>query len=392
MHLATSDTKRIDALDAAFREQFGSAPEVIVRAPGRVEIIGGHTDYNDGFVMPAAIDRDVMIAASGSADDTVTAFSVNYAETSVITLSSIRKVEEAAWSNYIRGVLDELRKSGMIVPGMQMALEGNVPLGSGLSSSAALEVATACAVLKLTGGEMDGRELALLCQRAENNFVGVNCGIMDQFISALGQEQKTMFLDCRSLDYQFAMLPRGTRLVVADSRKPRTLAGSEYNIRRAQCEEAVALLKPHLDGIRALRDVSPADLEEHAGKLPEIVRKRAMHVVHENQRVLDCLSALNSGDDVKFGQLLNSSHNSARDLYEISCDEMNWLQEAANSVTGCLGSRLMGGGFGGATISIVRYDAVEGFRETVTRHYAARSGIEPEISVLSASDGAGRVR
>ncbi len=188
------------------------------------------------------------------------------------------------------------------------------------------------------------------------------------------------------------MLPRGTRLVVADSRKPRTLAGSEYNIRRAQCEEAVALLKPHLDGIRALRDVSPAELDEHAGKLPEIVRKRAMHVVHENQRVLDCLNALNSGDDARFGQLLNRSHASARDLYEISCDEMNWLQEAANCVAGCLGSRLMGGGFGGATISIVRSDAVESFRETVTREYSARAGFEPEISVLSASDGAGRVR
>ncbi len=379
------------ALADEFRRQYGREPEVVVRAPGRVEIIGGHTDYNEGFVMPAAVDRDVLMAGAPADGDAVRVWSVNFRETSVIDLSDIRRVEEAAWSNYIRGVLDQFHRSGRVTPAMDVAVEGNIPLGSGLSSSAALEVATACLTLKLTDGDVEGRELALLCQRAENEFVGVNCGIMDQFISVLGQAGKTMFLDCRTLDHQFANLPRGTRIVVADSKKPRTLAGSEYNVRRAQCEEAVSILRRHINGVRALRDVSVEDLERHGGKLPDVVRKRARHVVHENERVLQALRALNSGDETEFGNLLNQSHASARDLYEISCAEMDCLQEVAVSVPGCLGSRLMGGGFGGCTVSVVRDEAVEEFRATVTERYARKTGVEPEISVLDASDGAGRV-
>lgn len=390
--MITDVDNRVHRLQQAFQEQFSAAPAAVVRAPGRVELIGGHTDYNDGFVMPAAIDRDVMIAvgpAEGSS--TVTAHSLNYQQTSVVHLDHIQKAEDAPWSNYIRGVLDEMQKAGLIVPALNMAVEGNVPLGSGLSSSAALEVATAVAVLDMTGGHLGERDLALLCQRAENRFVGVNCGIMDQFISIAGQEGKAMFLDCRSLDYQFAMLPRGTRIVVADSRKPRTLAGSEYNVRRAQCEEAVDILKRHITGIKALRDVTPEDLDQYGRKLPEVVRKRARHVVHENQRVLNCLRALHSGDASRFGEFLNQSHASARDFYEISCDELNWLQEAAVSVTGCLGSRLMGGGFGGSTVSLVREESVEEFQEVVAAKYRAKSGKDPEVAVLSAADGAGKI-
>jgi galactokinase len=389
--LGPSVEVRARALAEEFRRRFGREPEAVVRAPGRVELIGGHTDYNEGFVMPAAIDRDVLIAGAVSAGDSVRVWSVNFGESSEIDLTDIRRVTEASWSNYIRGVLDQFHHAGRVTPPMDAAVEGNIPPGSGLSSSAALEVATACLILKLTDGDMDGRELALLCQRAENEFVGVNCGIMDQFVSVLGQAGKTMFLDCRSLDHQFASLPRGTRIVVADSKKPRTLAGSEYNVRRAQCEEAVNILRKHLNGIRALRDVSIEDLERHGGKLPDVVRKRARHVVHENERVLQALRALNSGSESEFGNLLNQSHASARDLYEISCDELNWLQEAAVSVPGCLGSRLMGGGFGGCTVSVVRDESVEQFRSVVSERYARKSGFEPDIFVLNASDGAGRV-
>lgn len=389
--MGSSLEERARALADEFRRRFGREPEVVVRAPGRVELIGGHTDYNEGFVMPAAIDRDVLMAGAVAQGDTVRVWSVNFREMSEILLTDIRRVEEASWSNYIRGVLDQFHRAGRVTPPMELVVEGNIPLGSGLSSSAALEVATACLILKLTDGDMDGREMALLCQRAENEFVGVNCGIMDQFISVLGQAGKTMFLDCRTLDHQFANLPRGTRIVVADSKKPRTLAGSEYNVRRAQCEEAVSILRKHINGIRALRDVSVEDLERHGGKLPDVVRKRARHVVHENERVLQALRALNAGDETEFGNLLNQSHASARDLYEISCDEMNWLQEAAVSVPGCLGSRLMGGGFGGCTVSVVRDEAVDEFRAVVSERYARQTGIEPEISVLNASDGAGQV-
>ncbi len=383
---------RIDAVVNEFKDRFGCEPACVVQAPGRVEVMGGHTDYNDGFVMPTAINRNILIAASATQEDTATAYSRNFDETSTFSVIKPERSQDAPWSNYIRGVVDQLAKAGIQTPGMQMVVDGSVPLGSGLSSSAALEVATAFAVYEVTGQSLPGKETALLCQRAENQFVGVNSGIMDQFISVLGQEGKAMFLDCRSLDYQHVNYPAGTRIVVCDSKKPRTLAGSEYNIRRAQCEEAVRILKQHIPGIKALRDVSAEDLAAHESKLPEVVRKRARHIVRENDRVLQAVRALNHGDSAAFGDLLNESHASSRDLYEISCDELNWLQEAAVSVDGCLGSRLSGAGFGGCTVSIVREGALEQFERVVTERFRAKAGIEPGVDVMSAAGGAGRVR
>ncbi len=384
---------RVAAIATVFRERFGSEADAIVRAPGRVEVLGGHTDYNDGFVMPAAIDRDVLIAVKPVPGDSVTMWSCNFEQESRLTLSpDIARDDAAPWSNYVRGVIDQLRKSGVLVPGMEMAIEGNIPLGSGLSSSAAIEVATAFAVMACTGGCMPGPDIALLCQRAENQFVGVNSGIMDQFISVLAQQGNAMFLDCRSLDYSFVKFPENTSIIVSDTRKPRTLAASEYNVRRAECEEAVELLRAHLPGIKALRDVSSDELERYAASLPEVVRKRARHIVNENERVLEAVEALKRGDGEEFGRIVNRSHESSRDLYEITIPELNWLQKAAVSVEGCLGSRLSGAGFGGCTVSIVQDDAIEQFIETVKREYEKKAGIEPIVDVLTASAGASRLR
>lgn len=384
-------TERVSRIADAFRERFGINPGAVVRAPGRVEIIGGHTDYNEGYVMPAAIDRDVLIAAARNSGKTVHAHSLNFNQTREFSLDAIEKSEDALWLNYVMGTMQQLLAKNVDLTGMYLAIEGNVPLGGGLSSSAALEVATAWAALEISHQSLPPEEIAKLCQRAENQFVGVNSGIMDQFISALGEEGKAMFLDCRSLDYQSVKLPEHTKIVVADSKKPRTLAGSEYNIRRAQCEEAVEILKKHIPDVKALRDIAPEDLEKYSSKLPEVVRKRARHVVHENERVLKCVRALNRGDRAEFGEMLNQSHASARDLYEISIPELNVLQEAAVSVDGCLGSRLSGAGFGGCTVSIVESDAVETFRETVVRQYKEKTGITPDVDVLSSAGGASRV-
>ncbi len=386
------DKDRIDNLYGIFAAQFGSPPTAIFRAPGRVELLGGHTDYNDGFVLPAAIDRDVMVAVCSVPGDRVSVYSSNYAQETTFELSNIQKDGQATWSNYVRGVIDQLQKAKVAVPGMAMAIEGNVPLGSGLSSSAAIEVAVALAVQEMAGSQIPREEIAILCQRAENQFLGVNSGIMDQFISLLGGDGKAMFLDCRTLEYRLVNFPAGVKIVVSDSKKPRTLAGTEYNIRRAQCEEAVRILSQWLPGIGALRDVSVEEFEQYSSHLPEIIRKRAGHVVHENQRVLQSADALSSGDAHLFGVLMNQSHASARDLYEISIPELNWLQEAAVSAPGCLGSRLSGAGFGGCTVSVVHSEETRQFRDVVVSEYVKKTGFQPDVDVLNVSGGAGRVR
>lgn len=355
--------------------------------------MGGHTDYNDGFVMPAAINRDVLIAVKPVPGDTITMWSCNFQQESRLALGpQIARDEAAPWSNYVRGVVDQLRRRAVLVPGMEMAIEGNIPLGSGLSSSAAIEVAAAFAVMACTGGSMPGPDIAQLCQKAENEFVGVNSGIMDQFISVLAQQGKVMFLDCRSLDYSFVRFPEETSIVVCDTLKPRSLAGSEYNVRRAQCEEAVRILKTYLPDIRALRDVSSDELESYSQHLPDVVLRRARHIVRENERVLRAVEALKNGEAEKFGAILNESHESSRDLYEITIPELNWLQEAAASAPGCLGSRVSGAGFGGCTVSIVRSGDIGPFSETVKLKYKEKAGFEPVVDALSVSAGAGRLR
>ena len=386
-------------LAATYGEDTACSEILVVRAPGRVNLIGEHTDYNEGFVLPAAIDRDVMIAARGRRDRAVRVRSLNYGEAVEFTLDGIAYDRDHIWSNYVRGTLKVLAESGAPLCGMDMVVTGDVPAGAGLSSSAALEVATAVAARAVAaraaaGFDLDGRDLALKCQRAENSFVGVNCGIMDQLASALGKAGHALFIDCRSYEYEPVPLPCDYRIVICDTGVRRGLRDSEYNLRRSQCEEAVRLLRRDRPDVRSLRDVSPEDLPDLEDHLPTPARERARHVVLENDRVLRSVGALRGGHVDMFGGLMVESHASLRDLYEVSCPELDAMVEVTLDMPGVAGARMTGAGFGGCTVNLVRDDAVDEFRRTVLARYMrtvdpSRLSSEPQVYVCRAEDGAG---
>ncbi|MHB1001518.1 MAG: galactokinase [Armatimonadota bacterium] len=385
----TNIESRMKLLVSKFIELYGTPPHVIVKAPGRVNLIGEHTDYNDGYVLPIAIDRETLIAASPTTDSTSCLYSVNLDRTSVFSMDRINHDRSNKWSNYVRGVAYMLAKKKIRIDGINMTIDGDVPMGAGLSSSASLEVASAFAWQVLNGFEMSGPEMALLCQSAENQFVGVNCGIMDQFISRLGKKNHALFIDCRTLDFQLVPLPTtGIKVVIADTLKKRGLVDSEYNARRAQCEEAVTLLKTYLPDIKALRDVSVADFERYGSELPPTIRRRAEHVIRENDRVIEGAEALKSGDIERFGQFMNQSHDSLRDLYEVSCRELDVMVDSALKIPGVYGSRMTGAGFGGCTVSLVKDNALEEFLEKVPEDYRARIGVVPTMHVCTPENGA----
>lgn len=402
----TEDPRRERAKKAArfrraFGEVFGADGDAwgkihVVRAPGRVNLIGEHTDYNDGFVLPAAIDRDVILAARARADRRVRVYSLDYRERVEFSLDDIAYDLDHPWSNYLRGTLSILAAKGFPVAGMDVVVAGEVPQGAGLSSSAALETATAVAARVLGGFTLDGPELALACQAAENKFVGVNCGIMDQFASTLGTARNALFIDCRSYEYELVPVPAGYRIVICDSGVRRGLKDSEYNLRRAQCEEAARLLRADRPGIKALRDVTPEELASLRSKLPPEIGRRATHVVSENARVLKSVAALRAGRVTEFGRLMADSHASLRDLFEVSCPELDALVEVALGLPGVLGARMTGGGFGGCTVNLVREDLVDDFARTLLAEYRgrvspARLSVEPRVYVCRAEDGAGEV-
>jgi len=382
---------RLAAIQRAFNERFWKPAEHVVRAPGRVNLIGEHTDYNDGFVLPVAIERDMMVALAARADREVTLYSQDFGEAATFSLDDIRKDEEHTWSNYARGVARELQAAGVPLRGIDAVTQGNVPIGAGLSSSAAFEVAMALAFILAADAPLDRVQVALIAQRAENRFVGMQCGIMDQFVSALGEAGHALFIDTRDLSHRAVPLPEGVRVVICDTMTRRGLVGSAYNERRQQCEEAVRLLQGALPGIRALRDVTPDDLARHGHLLPPIVLKRARHVVTENARVLDAIRALEAGLPEEFGRLMDASHASLRDDFEVSSRELNLMVEVARDAPGCLGARMTGGGFGGATVNLVRESEVPAFVEAVAAGYQARTRLKPEITVTAAAAGAGRV-
>jgi galactokinase len=391
-----ADFERRERLLARFGEVYGGGPRTF-RAPGRVNLIGEHTDYNDGFVLPVAIDRDMLFAARSRDDRRVRLHSLNFDASSEFSLDEVRRDEAQPWSNYARGVAlylqRELGERAKDLRGMDAVISGNVPVASGLSSSAALEVGTATALLGLAGLEVDGVKKALLCQAAENKFVGVNCGIMDQYISALGRAGHALLIDCRSLAYELVPLSgAGYRVVVADTTVRRGLAGSEYNVRRAQCEEAVKLLGERLGRpIRALRDVTPEELAANADELPEVVRRRALHVVGEDSRTLEAVAVLKAGDLKTFGRLMDESHASLRDLYEVSSPELDTLVAAAQGVEGVLGARMTGAGFGGCAVALVREDAIEEFESRVGREYWAKTNRSALFYVCQVTDGAAEI-
>jgi len=369
-----------------FRQAFAGEPR-LYRAPGRVNLIGEHTDYNDGFVLPAALELSTFVAAAARRDGRLRVHSLHVGATVEFALDDPAPSPRRDWSDYVRGVAVMLERVGHRLVGADLLIDSDVPIGSGLSSSAALEVSTGYALLDCAGLAVDRTQLALCCQRAENEFVGMRCGIMDQFVSCHGAAGHALLLDCRSLAFRLAPIDPSVRLVVCNSMVRHELAGGEYNLRRAECERGVALLKPALPGIRALRDVSMAELTAHVAMLPELTLRRCRHVVAENDRVLRAGAALEGGQVEEFGRLMNESHRSMRDDYEISCRELDILVDLAWGVEGVLGSRMTGGGFGGCTVSMVRADAVERFCASLAAGYAAATGITPEILVCSPGDG-----
>ncbi len=382
-------TDRLAAIRTAFTQHFWKPVDRVVRAPGRVNLIGEHTDYNDGFVLPMDIERDVMVAFAPRPDRQVVLHSLDFGEESAFSLDDIRKDEEHTWSNYARGVAKELEAAGLRLRGLDAVVQGNIPIGAGLSSSAAFEVAMALTFLAAADLNMDRVQVALIAQRAENLFVGMQCGIMDQFVSALGQAGHALFIDCRDLSYRAVPMPQGACVVICDTMTRRGLVGSAYNERRQQCEEAVRILASVLPGIKALRDVTLEDLAHYGGLLPEIVRKRAAHVVSENARVVQAVQALEAGQGELFGRLMDESHVSLRDDFQVSSKELDLMVSLARQVPGCLGARMTGAGFGGATVNLVREEAVPAFVEAVAAGYERATGLKPEITVSRAAAGAG---
>lgn len=372
-----------ERLQAGFAAAFGGRPCVLARAPGRANLIGEHTDYNDGFVLPMAIDRDVGIAARPRADRRVHLRSLDLEQSAEFDQGALDAPLAAPWSRYVRGVARELEAEGYSLCGLEAAIQGNVPIGAGLSSSAALEVAAARAFCAVSGIDWDGARIAGLCQRAERRFTGAQCGIMDQFIAAMGRKGQALLLDCRSLEYQHVPLPAGLTVVIADSGVRRTLAGSAYNERRAQSEEAARFI-----GVPTLRDVSVESLEGLIDRLPRLLRRRVRHVVTENRRTLDAADALRRGDAPRLGRLMVASHASLRDDYDVSCPELDALVEIALEHSGCLGARLTGAGFGGCTVNLVMASELDGFAAHVRERYCGSFGLDPDVFACVASDGA----
>jgi galactokinase len=374
-----------------FPSRFTTRPRIF-RAPGRVNLIGEHTDYNDGFVLPAAIDLYTWTAMAPRSDHRLQVYSENLGEAAEIDLTISEPRARGHWSDYVHGVAVMLRRLGVAVSGTDLAIYSDVPVGAGLSSSAALEVSVASALLAASGKELPLVEVAKLCQRAENEFVGARVGIMDQFASCFGNEHHAILLDCRSLEYKLQPLPQGLSMVICNTMVKHGHSGGEYNDRRAQCEEGVRLLRQYYPGIRALRDVTLEQLESQRTevrreRIPELIYRRCHHIISENERVLRTAEAMRSGDLEAVGVCMAESHLSMKNDYEISCRELDLMVELAQKLPGLIGARMTGGGFGGCTINLVRDSAVEKFRNKIREGYRDATGIDAEIYVSTAGAG-----
>lgn len=370
-----------------FASRFGAQPTAVVRAPGRVNLIGEHTDYNDGFVLPMAIDRAVWIALRPRPDRKLRVYSLEFDETRTFTIEEVRDKdlsrEDAGWIEYLKGVTWALQEAGYTLQAWEGVLAGDVPIGAGLSSSAALEMATVRAFTLISQLPWDTVAMAKLGQRAENKWVGVNCGIMDQMISAAGKAGHALLIDCRSLETQPVPLPPGTVAVVLDTATRRGLVDSAYNERRTQCEAAARFF-----GVPALRDVSLADFEARADELDALTRRRARHVIIENERTLQASHSMREGDAVKLGRLMNASHQSLRDDFEVSSEALNTMVEHACSTDGCYGARLTGAGFGGCAVALVQADKADAFAVTVGADYERATGNISSAYICRATNGA----
>ena len=363
----------------------------IFRAPGRVNLIGEHTDYNDGFVMPVAIDFSTWVSLFPLDENHLEIYSENFKEQIVFDLDHPQTTKRNHWSDYAIGVALMLLRAGYRLRGARLIVRGEIPIGSGLSSSAALEVVIGYALLAHAELNIDKTELAKLCLKAENEFVGARVGIMDQFVSLFGKANKALMLDCRSLEHKLLPLSSEAQLVICNTMVKHELASSAYNERRSQCEEGVRVLSGLLPNVTALRDISVAQLEKHSHTLSPEVHKRCRHIITENDRVLAATTALEQDDLKCFGQLMNQSHRSLRDDFEVSCAELDLMVELARGVEGVFGARMTGGGFGGCTVNLVAHEKVDEFKRIVSDGYQKGTGLKPEIYVCQAVNGAEEV-
>jgi galactokinase len=375
-----------ERVTTAFQEHFNATPRYIVRAPGRVNLIGEHTDYNDGFVLPMAIDRATWIALSPRNDGLVEAYSLDFDQTVTFSLADFKN-EQTGWAEYVKGVAWVLQEAGHRINGWTGVIAGDVPIAAGLSSSASIELATARAFAAISGVEWKPANMALLAQKAENQWVGMNCGIMDQMISAAGVAGTALLIDCRSLATENVPLPPDTVVVVLDTATRRGLVDSAYNERRSQCESAARTF-----GIKALRDISLADFEHRAGELDDLTHRRARHVISENERTLAAAEAMKAGDAKTLGQLMNASHASLRDDFEVSSEALDVMVEKAQAHAACYGARMTGAGFGGCAVALVQADAADSFAGQVGRDYTKATNLQPNIYICAPAQGAEVVR
>src|SRR6266567_8295071 len=378
------------ALSALHLARFHAEPEIFA-APGRVNLIGEHTDYAEGFVMPAAIDFATLAAISPRSDGKIVLYAENYKGERTFDAAALPKAATQNWSDYPLGVLAILAGEGHTIPAFSMTLWGDVPLGSGLSSSAALEVATALAVTSLIGVSYPRPVLARLCQRAENEFVGANCGIMDQFISANGAKDNALLIDCRDLSFKLAPIPESLALVIANTMVKHSVAGGEYTSRRAEVEEAAAVIARHRPEVRFLRDATPEDLERWGSEMTPNSLKRARHVITENLRTVAAADALIRHDLRELGRLMADAHRSYSQDFEASCVEADAMVALAQDLPGLIGARLTGGGFGGCPVNLVEVDQAPVFAAALAERYSTEIGIAPQIHICHASGGAHRV-
>ena len=375
-------------LKEKYTEIYGGAARFF-RAPGRVNLIGEHTDYNGGFVLPMAIDRQTTVAAGLRNDRKIKVYTVNLEESAEFDLDAETERKDGFWLNYIEGVARILERNGVRLTGANLLIRSDVPTGAGLSSSAALETAVGLALSEISGQPIDRTTLAKIGQQTEHEFVGANVGIMDQFVSANAVAKHALLLDCRSLTFENVPLDtRETAVVICDTNVKHEIASSEYNTRRAECETAVEILKKYLPEIKQLRDVSAADLNKFADFLPDNVFRRARHIVTENARTIEAGNALKSNDLTEFGRLMRESHLSMRDDFEISCRELDVMVEIAEKSDGVLGARMTGGGFGGSTVNLVKRANLGRFKETIRREYQRLTEIKPTVLVSEAGGGA----
>lgn len=376
------------SLKERFQTTFDTTDEpIIVRSPGRVNIIGEHTDYNDGFVLPAAIDKAAYVAVSKREDDNISMYANEFGQKHDTSLAALTKTE-IGWPNYIMGVVDQLQKAGKAVGGFNLLVDGDIPIGAGLSSSAALECATVFALNELFALNITRAEMAPIAQHAEHEFAGVNCGIMDMFASLFGKKDHAINLDCRSLEYEYIPLDlKGYKILLLNTNVKHELSSSAYNTRRQQCEQGVAWVKEHVPSVKALRDVTVAMLDEHVLPKDKLIYQRCRYVVDENNRLLQACEDLKKGDIHSLGKKMFETHDGLSRDYEVSCKELDFLVDQVRNNKAVLGARMMGGGFGGCTINLVEESAIEKLAAEVKEAYDAAMGLSLTHYVASVEDG-----